>query len=59
MSELTPLLPTALVCAAAIISPGPNFVAVSHRAVSAGRWPAVILALGVAAISSAWAASDA
>jgi len=55
MIDFPALLAAALVCAAAIVSPGPNFVAVTHRAVSATRAEALALALGVASVSALWA----
>lgn len=55
MIDFPALFAAALVCGAAIVSPGPNFVAVTHRAVSATRAEALALALGVASVSALWA----
>lgn len=49
------VLATALICLLAIMSPGPNFVAVTHRAVSAPRAEAMALVVGIACISGFWA----
>lgn len=45
----------ALICLLAIMSPGPNFVAVTHRAVTAPRAEALALVAGIACISGFWA----
>jgi threonine/homoserine/homoserine lactone efflux protein len=46
-----------VVCAAGVMSPGPNFIAVTHRAVTAHRVEAFALVLGVACVSALWAAA--
>lgn len=51
------VLAAALICLIAIMSPGPNFVAVTHRAVTATRTEAMALVAGIASISAAWAAA--
>lgn len=57
MIDFSAVLAVALVCAVAIISPGPNFVAVTHRAVTAPRAEALALAAGIAGVSALWAAA--
>jgi threonine/homoserine/homoserine lactone efflux protein len=57
MIDFSAVLAVALVCAVAILSPGPNFVAVTHRAVTASRTEALALALGIALVSALWAAA--
>ena len=47
----------AVICVLAIMSPGPNFVAVTHRAITAPRAQALALVAGIACISGAWAAA--
>ena len=51
------VLAIALICLLAIMSPGPNFVAVTHRAVTAPRGEAMALVAGIACISAGWAAA--
>jgi threonine/homoserine/homoserine lactone efflux protein len=57
MIDFSAVLSVALVCTMAIMSPGPNFVAVTHRAVTAPRVEALVLALGIACVSALWAAA--
>jgi threonine/homoserine/homoserine lactone efflux protein len=57
MIDIHAVLAAALVCTVAIMSPGPNFVAVTHRAVSAPRAEALALAVGIACVSALWAAA--
>lgn len=45
----------AIVCLAGVMSPGPNFIAVTHRAVSASRMEALALVLGIMCINALWA----
>ncbi|MBK8891085.1 MAG: LysE family translocator [Dechloromonas sp.] len=56
MFDSTAVLSAAVVCLAGVMSPGPNFVAVSHRAVSSSRFEAVAMVFGIAMINSLWAA---
>lgn len=57
MIDIPAVLAAALVCTLAIMSPGPNFVAVTHRAVTAPRAEALALAVGIACVSALWAAA--
>lgn len=57
MIDIHAVLAAALVCTVAIMSPGPNFVAVTHRAVSAPRAEALALAVGIACVSALWSAA--
>ena len=57
MIDFAAVLTASAVCLAAVMSPGPNFVAVTQRAVSAHRAEALALAGGVAVVSAAWAAT--
>lgn len=56
MPDITLLLTAAAVCMAGVMSPGPNFVAISHRAVSAARQEAIAMVFGVALVNTLWAA---
>ena len=55
MIDFSAVFAASLVCAAGVMSPGPNFVAVTHRAVSAPRPEALALVLGIATVSTLWA----
>ena len=44
-----------VVCLAGVMSPGPNFVSVTHRAVSASRIEALALVLGIMCVNALWA----
>lgn len=57
MIDLPAVLAVAFVCTVAIISPGPNFVAITYRAVTASRAEALALAVGVSCVSALWAAA--
>lgn len=57
MSTLSILLPFWLVWAAAVITPGPNFFAVSHMAAAHGRRAGLLTAAGVALGACFWAAT--
>lgn len=57
MIDLAAVLAVSIVCAVGIMSPGPNFVAVTHRAVTASRSEVLALVLGVACVSALWAAA--
>lgn len=56
MPETAILLSAATVCLAGVMSPGPNFVAVSHRAVSTTRHEALSLVIGITLVNLLWAA---
>lgn len=47
-----------IVCLAGVMSPGPNFVAVTHRAVSASRLEAIALVLGIMCVNALWASAS-
>ena len=57
MIDYTTILSASIVSAAGIMSPGPNFVAVTHRAVSTTRAEALALVLGIACVSALWASA--
>ncbi len=57
MIDLAAVLTVSIVCAVGVMSPGPNFVAVTHRAVTASRSEVLALVLGVACVSALWAAA--
>ena len=57
MIDLAAVLAVSVVCAVGIMSPGPNFVAVTHRAVTVSRAEVLALVLGVACVSALWAAA--
>lgn len=56
MFDTAAVFSAALVCLVGVMSPGPNFVAVSHRAISSSRIEAVAMVFGIAMINSLWAA---
>ncbi len=56
MLDTTAVLSAAVVCLAGVMSPGPNFVAVTHRAISSSRVEAVAMVFGIAMVNSLWAA---
>lgn len=56
MLDTTAVLSASVVCLAGVMSPGPNFVAVTHRAISSSRSEAVAMVLGIAMVNTLWAA---
>jgi threonine efflux protein len=56
MLDTTAVLSASVVCLAGVMSPGPNFVAVTHRAISSCRYEAVAMVLGIAMVNTLWAA---
>ncbi len=56
MLDTTAVLSAAVVCLAGVMSPGPNFVAVTHRAISSSRGEAVAMVFGIAMVNTLWAA---
>ncbi len=57
MLDIAAILTASTVCAAGVMSPGPNFVAVTHRAVTAPRAEAIALVLGIVCVNALWAAA--
>ena len=57
MIDLAAVITASIVCAAGVMSPGANFVAVTHRAVTASRAEVLALVLGVACVSALWASA--
>ncbi|WP_167009993.1 LysE family translocator [Comamonas sp. Tr-654] len=57
MLDFSAVMSAAIVCVAGVISPGPNFVAVTHRAVSSSRFEAIAMVFGIALINMLWAAA--
>ncbi len=55
MPDSAVLLSAAAVCLAGVMSPGPNFVAVTHRAASTTRHEALSMVLGIAIVNLLWA----
>jgi threonine efflux protein len=55
MLDTTAVLSAAVVCLAGVMSPGPNFVAVTHRAISSSRVEAVAMVFGIAMVNTIWA----
>lgn len=55
MPDSAVLLSAAAVCLAGVMSPGPNFVAVTHRAASTTRHEALSMVLGIALVNLLWA----
>ncbi|MEW6514126.1 MAG: LysE family translocator [Pseudomonadota bacterium] len=56
MFDIAAIASAAAVCLAGVMSPGPNFVAVTHRAASTTRHEALTMVLGIAIINLLWAA---
>ena len=57
MLDFSPLMSVAVVCAAGVMSPGPNFVAVTHRAISSSRLEAIAMVIGIALVNMLWSAA--
>ncbi len=57
MIDVAALTAAALVCAAGVMSPGPNFIAVTHRALSGNRREALALVLGIVCVNLLWASA--
>ena len=55
MIDIAAVLTASTVCLAGVMSPGPNFVAVTHRAVTASKTEAAALVIGIASVSALWA----
>ncbi|MEG0922989.1 MAG: LysE family translocator [Comamonas sp.] len=55
MFDLSAVLSVAVVCIAGVMSPGPNFVAVTHRAISSSRPEAFAMVFGIAIVNMLWA----
>ena len=56
MLDTTAVLSAAVVCLAGVMSPGPNFVAVTHRAISSSRVEAIAMVFGISSVNTLWAA---
>jgi threonine efflux protein len=56
MLDATAVFSAAIVCLAGVMSPGPNFVAVTHRAASTSRHEALSMVAGIALVNLLWAA---
>jgi len=56
MVDTNAVLSATFVCLAGVMSPGPNFVAVTHRAISSSRIEAVAMVFGIAMVNTLWAA---
>lgn len=57
MIDVSAVATASVVCLLGVMSPGPNFVAVSHRAVVGTRSEALALVGGVALVSFLWASA--
>ena len=57
MLDVSTVLTAFVVCFAGVMSPGPNFVAVTHRAVTASRPEALALVVGIVIVNALWAAA--
>jgi threonine efflux protein len=57
MIDTAAVLTASIVCVAGVMSPGPNFVAVTHRAVTAPRIEAMALVTGIVCVNSLWASA--
>lgn len=57
MIDLAAVFTASIVCLAGVMSPGPNLVAVTHRAVTSTRSDAIALVLGIVCVNSLWASA--
>lgn len=57
MIDIAAVLAASAVCLAGVMSPGPNFVAVTHRAVTAPRAEAIALVIGIVCVNALWASA--
>ena len=55
MIDFPAVLAASTACVAGVMSPGPNFVAVTHRAVTSHRTEALALVCGITCVSVLWA----
>lgn len=55
MIDIAAVLTASAACLAGVMSPGPNFVAVTHRAVTSHRAEALALVSGITCVSVLWA----
>jgi len=54
MIDFSTLFLGASICLAGVMSPGPNFLAVSHRSATAERQEALALVVGIAVVNMGW-----
>lgn len=54
---MSAVLTASLVCIAGVMSPGPNFIAVTHRAVTSTRAEAMAVVMGIVIVNSIWASA--
>lgn len=57
MIDIAAVFSSSLVCLAGVMSPGPNFVAVIHRSVTASRSEAIALVIGIVCVNTLWAST--
>lgn len=57
MIDIAAVLTASVVCVAGVMSPGPNFVAVTHRAVTSPRAEALALVVGIVCVNVLWASA--
>ncbi len=57
MIDISAVFTASIVCVAGVMSPGPNFVAVTHRAVTSSRTEALALVIGIVLVNSLWASA--
>ena len=57
MIDVAAVFTASIVCLAGVMSPGPNFVAVTHRAVTSTRSDALALVFGIVCVNSLWASA--
>lgn len=56
MLDYNAIASIAITCPTGDISPGPNFVALTHRAIASSRPETFVMALGIAMVNALWAA---
>jgi threonine/homoserine/homoserine lactone efflux protein len=57
MIDFAAVLTASVVCVAGVMSPGPNFVAVTHRAVTSHRAEALAMVGGIVCVNALWASA--
>lgn len=55
MIDIAAVLTASVVCIAGVMSPGPNFVAVTHRSVTSHRAESLALVGGIVCVNALWA----
>lgn len=57
MIDFPAVITASIVCVAGVMSPGPNFIAITHRALTSPRSEAIALVIGIVCVNSLWASA--